>query len=71
MIQKLKILVSLKITQLLNINSDLSRLKSYFDINRLSINVTKCEFMQIGTYQSIAKMPNLTIHINNEPLKKV
>ncbi len=27
--------------------------------------------MQIGTYQSIAKMPNLMIHINNEPLKKV
>ncbi len=26
-----------------NINSDLSRLKSYFDTNRLSINVTKCE----------------------------
>ncbi len=54
-----------------NINSDLSRLKSYFDTNRLSINVTKCEFMQIGTYQSIAKMPNLMIHINNEPFKKV
>ncbi len=54
-----------------NINSDLSRLKSYFDTNRLSINVTKCEFMQIGTYQSIAKMPNIMIHINNEPLKKV
>ncbi len=54
-----------------NINSDLSRLKSYFDTNGLSINVTKCEFMQIGTYQSSAKMSNLMIHINNEPLKKV
>ncbi len=54
-----------------NINSDLSRLKSYFDTNRLSINVTKCEFMQIGNYQYIAKMPNLLIHTNNEPLKKV
>ncbi len=55
-----------------NINSDLSRLKSYFDTNKLSINVTtKCKFMQIGTYQSIAKMPNLVIHIKNEPLKKV
>ncbi len=54
-----------------NINSDLSRFKSYFETNRLSINVTKCEFMHIGTYQSIAKMPNLMIHINNEPLKKV
>ncbi len=54
-----------------NINSDLSRLKSYFDTNRLSINVTKCEFMQIGNYQYIAKIPNLLIHANNEPLKKV
>ncbi len=56
-----------------NINSDLSGLKLYFDTNRLrlSINVTKCEFMQIGTYQSMVKMPNLMIHINNEPLKKV
>ncbi len=54
-----------------NIKSDLSRIKLYFDTNRLSINVTKCEFMQIDTYQSIAKMPNLMFHINNEPLKKV
>ncbi len=38
-----------------NINSDLSRQKSYFDTNRLSINVTKCEFTQISTYQSIPK----------------
>ncbi len=53
-------------------NSDLNRLKSYFDTNRLNINVTKYEFMQIGTYQSIVKMPNLVIHIYNEPtLKKV
>ncbi len=54
-----------------NMNSYLSRLKSYFDTNRLSINVTKCEFMQIGTYQPFAQMPNIMIHINNEPLKKV
>ncbi len=56
-----------------NMNGDLSKLKSYFDINRLSINVTKCEYMQIGTYQSlalIAKMPNLMFYINNAPLKK-
>ncbi len=54
-----------------NINRDPSRLKSYFDTNRLSINVTKYEFRQIGPYQSIAKMSNLVIYINNEPLKKV
>ncbi len=27
--------------------------------------------MQIGTYQSIAKMPNLMTHIKNESIKKV
>ncbi len=27
--------------------------------------------MKIGTYHSIVEMPNLMIHINNEPLKKV
>ncbi len=54
-----------------NINNDNSRLKSYVDTNRLSINVTKCEFMQIGTYQSIPKMENHMIHINNEPPRKV
>ncbi len=32
-----------------NLNSDLSRFKEYFNLNRLSINVAKCEFMLIGT----------------------
>jgi hypothetical protein len=54
-----------------NLNEDLGRLKSYFDTNRLSLNVPKCEFMQIGTHQSLAKMPDLSIHINNEPLQRV
>ncbi len=31
-----------------NLNSDLSRLKEYFNLNWLSINVAKCEFMLIG-----------------------
>ena len=35
------------------------------------MNVPKCEFMLIGTYQSLAKMPEMSIHINNEPLHKV
>ncbi len=55
-----------------NINSDLSRLISYFGTNRLRINVTKCEYMQIRTYQSLVfEMPNLMIHLNNELPKKV
>ncbi len=74
MTQKIKIIVNLKITQFLkilenNIKSDLSRLTSYFDTNRLSINVIKGKYLQIGTYKYLAKMLNHIIHIKNEPLK--
>ncbi len=48
-----------------------AKIIEYFNINRLSLNVPKCEFMLIGTYQSLAKMPEMSIHINNEPLHKV
>ncbi len=41
-----------------NINSDLCKISEYFN-------------MLIGTYQSLAKMPETSIHINNEPLHKV
>ncbi len=55
-----------------NFNSDLCKISEYFNINRLSLNVPKFEFMLIGTYQSLAKMPpEMSIHINNEPLHKV
>ncbi len=37
----------------------------------MSHNVPKCEFMPVGTYQSLAKVPDIRIHINNEPLKQV
>ncbi len=36
-----------------SINDDLSCLKTYFDDNRLSVNVYKCEFMLLGTYQAL------------------
>ncbi len=54
-----------------NLNSDLCKISEYFNINRLSLNVPKCEFMLIGRYQSLTKMPEMSIHINNEPLHKV
>ncbi len=58
------------------INNDLYRVKEYFETNKLNLNVTKYEFMLVGTYQSLAKVPNtalhnIRIHINNEPLKQV
>ena len=43
----------------------------YIDINRLSLNVHKCEFVLIGTHQSVAKMVHVRIHTNNESLKHV
>ncbi len=46
------------------INNDLYRVKEYFDTNKLSLNVAKCEFMQVGTYQSLAKVPDIRIYIN-------
>ncbi len=53
------------------INSDLHKLSDYFDENRLSINVPKCDYMQIGTHQSLNKMSETHIHIKNEPLHRV
>ncbi len=47
------------------INNDFYRVKEYFDTNKLSINVSKCEFMLAGTYQSLAKVPDIRIHIND------
>ncbi len=54
-----------------NLNGDLCKISQYFNINRLSLNVPKCEFMLMGRYQSLAKMPEMAIHINNKPLHKV
>ncbi len=34
------------------INNDLHRVKEYFDTNKLSLNVPKCGFKPVGTYQS-------------------
>ncbi len=53
-----------------NLNGDLCKISEYFNINRLSLNVPKCQFMLIGTYHSLAKMLEMSIHINNEPLYK-
>ncbi len=41
-----------------SIIDNLSCLKTYFDDNRLSVNVNKCEFMLLGTYQAFRKIPN-------------
>ncbi len=53
-----------------NLNSDLSRLKEYFNLNWLNINVGKCEFMLIGTYQALKKILNINVNINGEPINR-
>ncbi len=54
-----------------NLNSDLSRLKEYFNLNRRSINPAKCEFMLIGTYQALKKILNINVHINGKPINRI
>ncbi len=49
-----------------SLNNDLCRLKKYFDVNRLSINVAKCVFILIGTHQAIQKMLDIRVHIEND-----
>ncbi len=59
-----------------NLNSDLSRLKEYFNLNRLSINVALmlqsvnlCSL--VLTYQVLQKILNINFHINGEPINRV
>ncbi len=54
-----------------NFNSDLCKISEYFNMIRLNIIVPKCELMLLGTYQSLAKIPEMSICINNEPLHRV
>ncbi len=54
-----------------NLNADLHKSKYYLNYNKLSLNITKCEFMLIGTFRSLTKMPEIHVHIDNEPLNQV
>ncbi len=58
-----KTLKNLKSYKSQSIYDDLSCLKTYFDDNRLTVNVDKCEFMLIGTYQALRKIPSSQIQI--------
>ncbi len=73
MIPKWKIHVSLKIPLNFedNLNSDLSRLKEYFNLNQLSIKVARCEFILIGTYHALKKILNINVHIDGELINRV
>ena len=53
------------------IKNDLQKLKTYFNENRLSVNIDKCQFMLIGTYQSLRKIPELNIYIDDQHVQQV
>ncbi len=46
-------------------------LKEYFNLNQLSINVAKCWFMIISTYQALKNLLNINVHINGQPINSV
>ncbi len=47
-----------------NINEDLVYLKEYFVINKLSLNIQKCEFLTVGTHQRLTKFNDANIKID-------
>ncbi len=49
-------------------NNDLDKLQSYFESNKLSLNVPKCRFVLVGTQQSFAKCNEINIKIDNESI---
>ncbi len=53
-----------------NLNKDLNKLKIYIDYNSLSLNITKHEYMLIGTQQALANMPKINVYITNELLRQ-
>lgn len=57
-----------------SINQDLDRVSIYCKNNILTLNEGKCEYMIIGTKNSIKKISDLTLDpiiINNKPIKRV
>ncbi len=54
-----------------NINEDLVYLKEYFVINKLSLNIQKCEFLTVGTQQCLTKFRDVNIKIDEIDIVKV
>ncbi len=54
-----------------SLNADLHKIKDYLNYSRLSLNIPKCEFMLMVTFQSLAEMPDIHVHIDNKPLNQI
>ncbi len=50
------------------INNHLHKLQTYFESNKLSMNVLKCTFVLVGTQQNLAKCNKINIKIGNESI---
>ncbi len=50
------------------INNNLHKLQSYFESNKLSLNVQKCTFVLVETQQSLAKCNEINIKIGNDSI---
>ncbi len=54
-----------------NLNAEIHKIKDYLNYNTLNLNIPKCEFMLISTFQSLTKMAYIHVHITNKPLNQV
>ena len=54
-------------------NSELANLKIWLEANRLSLNITKTEFMIIGSRQRLSTINNydLRVGVNRDQIRKV
>ncbi len=52
------------------VNNGLDKLQSYFETNKLRLNVPKCTFVLVGTQQILAKCDDIKIKISNESISQ-
>ncbi len=54
-----------------NINEDPVYLNEYFVINKLTLNIQKCEFLTVGKLQHLTKFKDVNIKIDEIDIVKV
>ena len=54
-------------------NHELTKLNTWLEVSRLSLNIAKTELMVVGSRQRLSTFDNhdLCVVVNNEPIKKV
>ncbi len=54
-----------------NLNADFHKIEDSLNFDRLSLNISKCKFILIGTFQSLTKMPDIHLHTDSKPRNQV